>query len=53
MEKIYTREYFVKQGRKGGQKTKKLYGIKHYMRISPRKKKIEKTVDKSLDNPLE
>lgn len=43
----FTREWFVEEGKKGGYKTKELYGLKHYSKI--RKKK--EPVDKVLDNP--
>ena len=33
MEK-YSKEYFQKKGRKGGNKTKKLYGLSHYHKLS-------------------
>ena len=43
--KEFTREYFVEQGRKGGEKVKELYGLTHFQKI--RKKGIRKKVDKS------
>ncbi len=46
--KIYTREYFVKMGKIGGRKTKKLYGLKHYSKINPGKQKKE-NVDMPID----
>jgi hypothetical protein len=49
-EKVYTREWFVQQGKKGGLKTKKLYGLNHYSKINPKRKK-KQAVDKPLDNP--
>ncbi len=34
----YTREWFVEKGRKGGTRTKKLHGIKHFQQMSVIKK---------------
>ena len=33
----FPREYFVKMGKKGGKKTKKLYGLTHFSRIGKKK----------------
>jgi hypothetical protein len=42
--KVFTREYFVEQGRRGGQKVKELYGITHFEKMSRKgvKKRLEK-----------
>lgn len=45
--KKYTREWFVEQGRKGGQKTKDLYGRKHFKEIPSLKVDKSKKLEKS------
>lgn len=48
-QKEFTREYFVEQGRKGGQKVKELYGLTHFKKI--RKKVGKKKSDLSTWRP--
>lgn len=48
--KKFTREWFVEQGRIGGQKTKEIHGLKHFRKLN------EDKVDKSKKrnkNPIE
>lgn len=37
-----TKEWFAEQGSKGGKKTKALYGSKHFRKINPRTRKVDK-----------
>ena len=37
----YSKEYFVKMGKKGGDKTKRIHGLKHFSDINPKKKRQE------------
>ena len=38
----YTREWFIEQGRIGGNKTKELYGLKHFEKIRKKGEKSKK-----------
>ena len=43
----FTKEWFAEQGRIGGEKTKSLYGLKHYSKMSQAKVDKSKKLEKS------
>jgi hypothetical protein len=40
MEEKYTRDFFVRMGKKGGQKTLKEYGVAHFKKMHKKRKTI-------------
>jgi hypothetical protein len=40
MEEKYTRDFFVRMGKKGGQKTLKEYGVAHFKKMHKERKTI-------------
>ncbi len=47
--KKYTKEYFQKMGKKGGDKTKDLYGLTHFSKINPKKKAREQAEKEEIE----